>query len=246
MAATKYTYSKATDFPSDLDSTLLAAEIGASAIAGTLQRISTLGDVVDIWFADALSAGDKTLLDNDVSPPTGGSVLGDHTKTHPVRNAVSIAPFAAFEAIEPQASTVVANDRPAIECQNAASAYGAAQGVWPLPADSLAKIWCCMRFIVKASGTGSNVRVAMKVKADSLGADTSGAFTVSGFTAVPVNFTTIGECFEAAIELDASAFAENDSLAIHIGRDGDEALGGGTADDVDQPIQIISAMLEAR
>jgi hypothetical protein len=61
---TKYTYSLATDFPdAAINSTKLTSEIGASSIVTALDRIDVSGDVVDVWFKDALSSGDETTLD---------------------------------------------------------------------------------------------------------------------------------------------------------------------------------------
>jgi hypothetical protein len=75
MAATKYTYSIADDFPATgLASDRLAQEIGESSIVTALDRIDTSGDVCDIWFKDALSSADKTTLDGDTTDPAGGLI----------------------------------------------------------------------------------------------------------------------------------------------------------------------------
>jgi hypothetical protein len=72
MAATKYTYSITNDFPNDLvASNKLSIEIEASSIVGTLERIDTVGDDCDIWFADALSGGDQTTLNGLVAAHSG-------------------------------------------------------------------------------------------------------------------------------------------------------------------------------
>lgn len=68
MAETTYPYSISQDFPQQaVDSTLLTAQIEASAIVGVLERIDTAGDVCDIVFEDALSGGDVTILDGLVA-----------------------------------------------------------------------------------------------------------------------------------------------------------------------------------
>jgi hypothetical protein len=61
---TNYTYSLTTDFPDDaINSAKFASEIGTSTIITALDRIDVNGDDVDVWFKDALSAGDETVLD---------------------------------------------------------------------------------------------------------------------------------------------------------------------------------------
>lgn len=86
MAATKYTKSISTDFPNGaVDSSKLTQEIAASAIVTALDYINTSGDDCDIWFKDALSAGDEDVL---------GVVVGDHdgepvTEVQPVYSDVT-------------------------------------------------------------------------------------------------------------------------------------------------------------
>lgn len=80
MVATKYTYSKTTDFGGSLDTSLLVAEIAASAIdtGANPVHIDTLADAVDVWFASALSSGDQTTLGTVVGAhggPVAGSTL---------------------------------------------------------------------------------------------------------------------------------------------------------------------------
>jgi len=87
MSSTEYTYSISSDFPNaKVASYNLALEIANSDIATTLERIDTVGDTCNIWFADALSAGDEVLLDGLVAAHAGqhmnmtfiasGSILG--------------------------------------------------------------------------------------------------------------------------------------------------------------------------
>ena len=68
---TSYSYSIAVDFPAGISLNNLAAEIRESFIAVSLHHIDTEGNAVHIWFSDALSAEDKTLLDNNASPAGG-------------------------------------------------------------------------------------------------------------------------------------------------------------------------------
>lgn len=72
MAATKYTYSISGDFPNakvSLDR--LSEEIQTSPIVTALDYVNAAGDDCDIWFKDALSGGDETLLDGIVAAHSG-------------------------------------------------------------------------------------------------------------------------------------------------------------------------------
>ena len=79
MAATKYTYAISTDFPNGvMNSDRLSREIASSTIATTMDRIDTVGNVCDVWFADALLTAEETTL--GLSPTPGpGTIVGDHT-----------------------------------------------------------------------------------------------------------------------------------------------------------------------
>jgi hypothetical protein len=67
MAETKYTYSISGDITGqEVDPACLQKEIVDSAIATAVNYINTSGDVLDIFMADALSAGDETILDGIV------------------------------------------------------------------------------------------------------------------------------------------------------------------------------------
>jgi len=85
--AQSYTYQITTDFPSGgCFEDNLVIEIRASSIATALQDISRNGDVLSITFVSALSAGDKTTLDNDTSNPAGG-LIAAHNPTPPTEAA---------------------------------------------------------------------------------------------------------------------------------------------------------------
>jgi hypothetical protein len=72
MAATKYTYSISTDFPNGKVATdRLTDEIQGSAIVTALESIVTGGDDCDVWFKEALSTGDETILDGIVAAHSG-------------------------------------------------------------------------------------------------------------------------------------------------------------------------------
>lgn len=88
MAATKYIYSIADDFPATgLASDRLVKEISESVITIALDKITTSDDVCDIWFKDALPAADKTILDGDTSEPAGGLIAAHSGE--PLPSAVS-------------------------------------------------------------------------------------------------------------------------------------------------------------
>lgn len=72
MAATKYTYSIANDtLNGALASDELAIAIQDSAIVTAFDKIQYTDDVLDIWFKDSLSSGDKDILDTLVSEHDG-------------------------------------------------------------------------------------------------------------------------------------------------------------------------------
>lgn len=78
MAETTYTYSIEDDMPNGaVNIVTLQDEIQASAIVTAIARIQTNPDgddedQLDIVFKDALSTGDKTILDGDTADPAGG------------------------------------------------------------------------------------------------------------------------------------------------------------------------------
>lgn len=72
MAQTKYTYSIANDtLNGAVYLTTLKAEIQSSAILIAYDYGQKFGDVLDLYFKDALSAGDQTILDGIVAAHTG-------------------------------------------------------------------------------------------------------------------------------------------------------------------------------
>ena len=75
MAETTYTYSITNDTANGVATTQsLVTEVQASAIVTALDRIDTAGDDLNVVFKDALSAGDKTILDGLVSSHQGEPV----------------------------------------------------------------------------------------------------------------------------------------------------------------------------
>lgn len=80
MPETTYTYNLSADFVSGKCLTEdLYKEIKATAgITTALVNVALRGDTVDVVFADALSAGEKTLLDGDTLAPAGGLLAANY------------------------------------------------------------------------------------------------------------------------------------------------------------------------
>lgn len=79
MAATKYTYSVSGDFPNGAAAPgKLHSEITSAAITIALDYVASTGDVCDIWFKAALSAGEVTILDALVAAHDGVETTQDH------------------------------------------------------------------------------------------------------------------------------------------------------------------------
>jgi len=144
------------------------------------------------------------------------------------------------EAVLPGATSVVANDRPAIEVAAGATGWGAIQGRWPHESNSKASLKVSAKFILKESGTGTVVRIGARAKAQGVGDDSSEGWADAQYVDVTVSYDTIGEVFGAVLYLDASSFEEDDALALQVGRDGSHA-----SDTSDVAIQIIGVKAEA-
>lgn len=75
MAATSYLYSISGDtLNGQLNSDKLSSEIQSSDIVTALSHINTDGDDCNIWFKDALSSGDQTILDGLVAAHDGAAL----------------------------------------------------------------------------------------------------------------------------------------------------------------------------
>lgn len=232
-----YTYSVNDDTLNGIVSgNRLASEVEAGSIAPELSRVTTDGDVLTLTFDGDLSEAEITTL-------TG--IVNAH-KGNVLRSWMTIIADPEMHPVVPGASKVVANDRPAVEVSEGVTGYAAMQQVWPLAQNDDAQLRVIVKFILKATGTGSRVRIGVRAKAQGTGADSAAAFTSSGFVAVPVTFTTIGQVFEGVVALDASDFDLDDALALQVGRDGENLLGAGDNDDVNQAIQIIAIKAEGR
>lgn len=234
-----YQYTISTDFSSGVASDRLSEEIGDDATITTdlLYMTADYGaDELDIEFDGTLTSGEETALDALVAAHSGD----------PLREWVAVSVDPVIEAVDAGTSRVIANDRPALEIGTGITGFGAIQGVWPLAQEDYAELRVTMKFILKASGTGSNVRLAARAKFQGTGDDSAATWDDSDFAAVGVSYTTVGEVFEGEVLLDASDANLGDAVALQIGRDGNNTLGSGTNDDVNQAIQIISLKVEAR
>lgn len=81
---TKYTYSISQDLPDgEVNTSKLKTEIQNSSISIALDRIDTTGDVLDIWFKDALLSPEKSILDGDTSDPAGGLLANHDNSPYP-------------------------------------------------------------------------------------------------------------------------------------------------------------------
>jgi len=77
---TKYTYSISTDFPlGRLDVGRLDEEISNSSLGPLFDGVSKRDDVCAVMFTSDLSSVQKEVLDGNVSPPSGSSLIGNHT-----------------------------------------------------------------------------------------------------------------------------------------------------------------------
>ena len=90
MAVTKYAYSISQDFTGLVspytrpDIGRLTQEIQTSAIVTALDHIDCGGDACDIYFKDAISSGDETILDGIVAAHTGAP-LAQSLQVQPVK-----------------------------------------------------------------------------------------------------------------------------------------------------------------
>ena len=214
----------------------LGGEIEADAgITKTFEgaAANVTADQLKVQFDLALTAGEKTTLDGIVAAHDGVAKRLEQV----------IAVDVSLNAVEAGVSIVIANGFLAVEVQNGITGFAATHMIWPLDVDANATLCIRMKFIMKASGTGSNIRLGVKAKAQSTGEDSSAAFSPEAFLVVPITYTTVGEVFEGAVELDGSGFKLHDAVGLQIGRDGNNAMGAGTNDDANVAIQIIAVQV---
>lgn len=213
----------------------LAKEIDDSAIGTTLNHIETndASDKCDIWFDNVLSGGDETILDGIVAVHTGCPFCA----LMPTLLESPLLP------IDEGVSGVIVNGRPAIECQPAITGFAGARMCWPEVGPIYTKVCAVVQFILKAEGTGSNIRLVLKAGSNATGFDSSAPFSSVEISVVPVNFNTIGEIFEGVVKLSRTSFNEGSPVAIQLGRDGNSEVGSGIDDDVDVAIQIIAVTM---
>lgn len=226
-----YTYAHTAFGSGEYNRQALITECTAALGQAPFQFVND-GSNVALWFQTAVTVA---TLDGVVAAHQG---LFERAWINVVSDPV-------IEPVLPGSSKVLANDRPAIEVQDAVTGFGAIGVVWPVVPHANHVLRLRVKFILKATGTGSNVRIAARYKADVAGGDSSGAFAQTAFVAVPVTFTTIGEVFEAELRLPAATVALGAALALQVGRDGNNELGAGANDDVNQAVQIIALEAEA-
>jgi len=147
---------------------------------------------------------------------------------------------ATMEA-EPGAKVVV-NDYPALEISPSVTRYGWGSLYWT--GDPPANINCNIKFVLASAGTGTDIRLALRIKSRGTGEVVTGADDFADFVAVAITHTTDGEIFEGQIVVPGAVFADGDAVAVALGRDGNNELGAGTNDDVNKAIRIIAAELE--
>jgi hypothetical protein len=169
-----------------------------------------------------------------VCPVNPGHTI-DTTKTAVVDERVEMCIICtpAISAVEPGASLVVANDRPAVEIQDGDEGWGALDARWPHELNAAARLKVTIQFILKALGTGTVARMSARIKAEGTGDDSSEAWADTQYDDAVVTHALLGEVFEATFDLDASGFDLNDAVALQVGRDG-----GHANDTLDQPVQI--------
>ncbi len=183
---------------------------------------------------------EPTVCPND----SGHTITVDDIYIDEHRQVFRLVTDPVLEPVVPGASKVLANDRPGIEVSTGTTGFAAIQASWPREALTDATLRVTIQFILKASGTGTKVRIAAKVKSEATGEDSSEAFGDSAFVVVTTTYTTIGEVFEGVIDLDASACQLQDAVALQVGRDGNDEMGTGTSDDVSVAIQLIGILTE--
>jgi dihydroxyacetone kinase DhaKLM complex PTS-EIIA-like component DhaM len=82
MADTSYSFNINTSFPNHtVNTVILSNEIIASSIIETLLRIDTDSGICYVWFNNALTGGDQTLLNNIVAAHTGQALPADGYKS---------------------------------------------------------------------------------------------------------------------------------------------------------------------
>ena len=111
MAQTKYTYSIATDTANaKLANSKLKSEVQASAIVTAIDYINSLGDVLDIYMKDVLSAGDETVLDGVVAAHDGVPIIEIPTVDLASKTSVSKIPKVAIHKSEGNSTSISSHD----------------------------------------------------------------------------------------------------------------------------------------
>lgn len=78
MPVTKYTYSVANDtLNGTVDVGTLKSELELTSIVYAIEDITEIGDVLDIYYKEALSTGDETIVTNTVAAHDGDNIVGN-------------------------------------------------------------------------------------------------------------------------------------------------------------------------
>ena len=137
---------------------------------------------------------------------------------------------------------IVANDYAALEFSKSKTDFGSWSALWQRTpsADVTVKV----QFILRSSSSGTVVRIGIKTKSKAVGEDSSSGFDAEVVDPVTINTTTIGEIFQATLTIPAATFADGDATTLNIGRDGQEEISGGAADDFNEAIHLIAVRVQ--
>ena len=149
-----------------------------------------------------------------------------------------------LRSLDSGVTEVIANGRVALEIQDSGTGFGISSLIWYLGQPD--KVRVTFYFILKSSGSGSNVRIASQLKAQGDGEDSSAVYSSGAFSVVSIDHDNPGDIFTGSVELDTSIIDSGDSVSIGVGRDGNNEMGSGDYDDATVPIQILQFKVEAR
>lgn len=163
MPLTKYEYSISADFPGGAVTLWqLGLEISESSIATALNHFVQAGDTLEIWFADALTAGEKTTLDGDTTGPAGG-LLAAHGAVPRYQFKASAKLFSGVKS--------VTSDPTFEEVEGVATNIG-------FFSPDLTKALGQATLLVKTSGTGAELKLVETLPDGSSPVDVSAVFSV--------------------------------------------------------------------
>jgi hypothetical protein len=137
--------------------------------------------------------------------------------------------------------TVLMDGYAANEFSKNVTDYGAHSRYWVRsPSDT---VDLNVKFALKSAAGGSDyVRIAARVKSQATGGDTDADWQSTAYDAVSVASGPAKRIYEASITLTPAVFSAGDAVTINIGRDGSNALGGGSPneDNHNKSIRVIA------